>query len=115
MSTPTLFRWLAVLILAAGLVSALLVYRRPLPPDDQAILGPMSKKDLDQMERVGGKANVFTSEMSDWVRSLWRGRRLGDTLLVLTVVLSGSCFYWANFLAHPLADEERSSSDHKTG
>ena len=82
-------------MLAAGLLAAVAVYRTR-PPDDEG--DPLTKRDIYQLERIGGKANVVASELTTWFVSLWQGRKLAYTLGWLSVGGFAVCFLLADFL-----------------
>jgi hypothetical protein len=92
-------------ILAAGLLSAALVYRASPPPgaNPDPLDSGYSKKDLYDMERIGGKSVVFAAELSEGFDSLWHGRRLAGTLTFLSLGGSLVCFFLADRLSgiHP--------------
>jgi len=50
-----------------------------------------SKKYRLELQRIGGKAAVAAAEFSDWFDSLWQGRRLAGTLVVISVAGSLLC------------------------
>ncbi|WP_422084804.1 hypothetical protein [Variovorax sp.] len=105
-----------IAILVAGWICAVLVYivasgnddataadRRVI--DGQVYVVPLetSKREQQEMERLGGKATVWMAESATWLGSLWHGRRLAFTLALLATVIDGSCIYLAG-LASEVAD-----------
>lgn len=101
-------RIVAAAILAAGLVSSLVIYltATPAPPNPLGYEPEDSKQYLRQMEVYGGKSNVLASEIRQWFESLWHGRRLAATVLCLTFVFL--LFYWIG--STPLPPEAAASS-----
>ena len=74
-----------------------------LPPDDNAdILGIdiPTKRDIYQMERIGGRANVIGIQLTSWFTSLWHGRKLAYTICCLSVV----AFLLLYLLSNPFKD-----------
>jgi len=102
-------------ILIVGLVSAALVYRAAPPgggtPDPLA--SGYSKRDLADMENIGGKSVVFAVELNEGFDSLWHGRRLACTLGFISVGSSLACFFLARRLDGPPPPKDR--TDGKPG
>ena len=96
MDHPKRFRLVGAFILAAGLLAAVVVYRTR-PSDEEGDLP--TKRDIYQLERIGGKANVVASELTTWFVSLWQGRKLAYTLGWLSIGGFAVCFLLADLLA----------------
>ena len=79
---------LAVAIIA--LVLAVPAWLRPGPDDE--VDAVEHHREMQQLERLGGRASVRTAEFDQWLSSLWHGRRLAATLAVLGLVLGGACW-----------------------
>jgi len=96
-------------ILVAGLLSAAFVFRSapPVRKDLDPLVFGRSKRDLDEMERIGGKSVILAVELDDWIGSLWHGRRLAYTLTFVSVGSSLMCFFLAHRLSFPLPPEHR--------
>jgi len=105
-----------IAILVAGWICAVLVYIVASISDDataadrriidgQVYVVPLetSRREQQEMERLGGKATVWMVESATWLGSLWHGRRLAFTLALLATVIGGSCIYLAG-LAGEVAD-----------
>jgi hypothetical protein len=60
-----------------------------------------NRREMAEVERLGGKVSVMTVQFHQWFQSLWEGRRLGYTVLVLAVVIAWACRHVAE-----LVDEE---------
>lgn len=88
-------RLAGLILFAAGLVAAGLIYRAQPAKDD---MGPFSKRDVYQIEKLGGKEYVFGVEMNAWFNGLWHGRRLAYTMVVLSAAGCIGCFVLADFL-----------------
>lgn len=56
-----------------------------------AISLEQSKGDQRMLREEGGEANVDAAELDAWAGSLWRGRRLSYTLVVISAVLALLC------------------------
>jgi len=57
-----------------------------------------SKRYQSEMERLGGKFNVTLDEATDWLSSLWHGKRLAYTIAVLAILAALACHWIAQ---HP--------------
>ena len=79
---------IAVLILAAGLVSSVAIYLHPgAGPESLLDFSPdTSKKYLRALELYGGTANVLAVRFQAWFAVLWRGRSLAYTMAALSLV-----------------------------
>jgi len=97
--TPTRSRrFVVACILAVGLSVAAAIYLAAPPSDDdeayEAHEVQHSKKVLREVEGIGGKAAVFTTDLNDWVASLWHGQTLGYTVAVVTAIVAGAYWLW---------------------
>ncbi len=83
-------------ILAAGLLSAAVLFvAMPENADDPMQRDPLAeKKYLRQLERIGGKANVLSSEIREWLDSLWHGKRLAATVAVSSAVVAWGFWFF---------------------
>jgi len=61
-----------------------------------------SKRQQQEVERMGGKATVRMAEFEDWLGSLWHGKRLAFTLALLSTAIGGACVYLAGLAAEDL-------------
>ena len=104
-------RWLSVLsvvILVAGLASALMIYRsagnepgsvlgyEEGDVSDRVVAPQDSKKYLRDLELYGGKMNVLSTELRQWFSGFWQGESLGLTVAVITIILSFGMLYTAS-------------------
>jgi hypothetical protein len=81
----------AVIILVAGIaIAALIFWKNPRDVDDES--DALSKRDIYQLEKLGGKEYVFSVEINSWLSSLWHGRRLAFTIIVIFSGASAICF-----------------------
>ena len=108
-------------LLVVGLLAAELIFVRATPDNDSGAIGyevvggvsypimPGESKTYENgLERMGGKSAVLAAEITQWFASLWHGRRLAYTVLVLSVGGSLVCFFLAHLLSLPLRTEEPS-------
>jgi hypothetical protein len=86
--TPRQIRTAGLVLLITGVVAGATIYFRTPADDSPAILGIdiRTNRQRNQLERMGGTSYVLMSDFSDWFDSLWRGRRLGGTIGVLSVI-----------------------------
>ena len=105
MDTPKRLRVAGLIILVSGLLIAGLVYATRLPDNENVQF--VSKREMLQMERIGGKANVLANELRLWFVGLWQGQNLAFTLAYLSVGGCGACFILAEFLTEgsPVSDK----------
>ncbi len=97
----------AILVLALGLASALLVYAFAEEAAPEAIgyivvdgikypIEPgQSKRYVRDLERYGGKANVVFDEFGRWFAALWQGKQLGVTVACLSLVIASAMLLFA--------------------
>ena len=97
-SSPVLLRRLGGALLLVGLLAAVLVFLM-VPGEDAGVSGdnmvsPESVKRYNyDLERLGGKSLVWVAEFNDWLGSLWHGRKLAGTLIVLFGGAAWICFW----------------------
>jgi hypothetical protein len=107
-------RLAAGLILIVGVLAAVIVYIAAADQADPDALGYQivggqayaigagdSSRELQQLERLGGKAAVQTFKFQRWVDSLWHGQRLAYTLLLLGTGVAALCWYVAGLMDEP--------------
>jgi len=106
----TCLNFMSVIILLAGLGSAILIYRTaegtpygvlgyeegdgtvyPIMPED-------SKQYLRGLELYGGKVNVLMDQFRRGFIGLWHGKSLAYTVACITIFTSLGVFYVANYL-----------------
>jgi hypothetical protein len=113
---PSRVRLASAIILVVGWLAALFVYVAMADEPDansgyQIINGqtyaiPLdsSTSEMQQLERLGGKASVWTYQFDRWLALLWHGRRLAYTLAILSTGIAILCFYIAELMAVDIAD-----------
>jgi hypothetical protein len=126
LNLPTCLYLLSVIILVAGLSSAMLIYRAaendfnsdlgyrdeggsvyPIMPGD-------SKKYLRDMELYGGKANVMADELRRWLVGLWQGKSLAYTVACVATVISFGVYYVASRLPSHLRSDRTGQNNRDT-
>ncbi|MGH8822710.1 MAG: hypothetical protein ACREWJ_15665 [Rhodoferax sp.] len=117
-STPASRLYLAgTILLVVGLIAAIVIYflaanqtgadaagynivggtAYPITLDD-------SSRELQQVERLGGKPAVLALEFHRWFLSLWHGQRLAYTLAVLSAAVALLCFHIAGLMGEDAGD-----------
>lgn len=100
-----------IVILALGLASAALVYFLAAKQGGASAAGynivgttayPItldeSSREMQQVERLGGKPAVLALEFHRWFLSLWHGRPLAWTLAILCAAVALLCFHIAGLM-----------------
>ena len=78
-----------IAMVVAGFSAALVVYLIAAPDETDPLQNfEQSKKYLADVERIGGKAAVFSIELENWFSGLWHGQSLAFTIAALTIILS---------------------------
>lgn len=100
-------RLACIVILAAGLCGAMLIYRFAADVADDALgyvvvngtVYPVSTSDSKQyrreVERFGGKAALVFDDFDRWFAQLWRGKTLGKTVAWISILLSLGIYLFA--------------------
>ena len=74
-------------IVMAGTLCAAVIYLTASLPSQSPLGNPEdSKTYLREMEVIGGKSNLLAYEVREWFVSLWHGKRLALTVLVLALI-----------------------------
>ena len=85
-----LYNFLAVIVLAVGIGSSIIIYLTalltPITPLDYDPFN--SKKYLRELELFGGKASVLSIEFLQWFEGLWHGKSLAFTVAMISAVLA---------------------------
>lgn len=113
---PGRIRLGGLLVFVLGLIAALAVWHlTPAQAGESAasyeiVGGQTFAGDADrarndqQLARIGGQAAVFAVGFDHWFSSLWHGRRLAWTLVLLAAVVAALCLHIAALMAEPLDD-----------
>ena len=102
-------RAVGLIILFFGLLLAALVYGARLSDDENDGDDFVSKREVMQMERIGGKAIVLASEVRLWFVGLWHGQKLAYTLTCLSVGGCGVCFFLARLWPEPSSSNDETA------
>lgn len=91
-------------ILAVGLIAAVVVFFTAAPAEEFPLgYDPLTnKKNILELERLGGRANVVAAQLTQWWDGLWHGRTLAFTLVVLTALVALA--FWIMATLPPLDD-----------
>jgi hypothetical protein len=115
-----------LVILAAGLCTAMLIYRFAADvPDDSlgyaVVNGTVypvstsdSKKYRREVERFGGKAALVFDDFDRWFAELWRGKALAKTVAWISILLSFGIYLFAISLqpdARPEGEDARDGDE----
>lgn len=118
-SLPRQLRLAAIAILAIGWIAAVLVYcfaenGERMDGDSaeyqlvrgQVVAVPFSasKREQQELARLGGDASVRIVEFDSWLGTLWHGERLAYTLAVMATVVGAACLYVAGLAAEDVGD-----------
>ncbi|MFZ0918042.1 MAG: hypothetical protein WAN04_14210 [Candidatus Udaeobacter sp.] len=109
MSAAKRVRTLGTVLLVVGLLAAAIVFSRALPDEELGIPGVdvLTKRDMLQLEKMGGKSYILFNDFNEWFASLWHGRRLAYTIGVLSVGGFLGCRWFADLLDHaPASDDD---------
>ena len=60
-----------------------------------------SSRELQQLERLGGKAAVQTFKFQRWFSLIWPGQQLAYTLAVLGAAVAPRCWRLASLMGEP--------------
>ncbi len=84
-------------ILALGFAAAVVIYLTAQPPSENPLgYDPLNtKKYLHDLELYGGKANIIAAQFRDWFDSLWHGKPLAFTIVVLAAIAAGAFKFFA--------------------
>jgi hypothetical protein len=103
-------RVICLVILAAGLCGAMLIYllADDIPDDSlgyvivNGTVYPLatrdSKKYRREVERLGGKAALAFDDFNRWFTQLWQGKTLAKTVAWISILLSLGIYLFANAL-----------------
>jgi len=78
------------LLLVVGFGGALVAYlNADHTPINSLLNDPLAqKRHLRELRMMGGKANVLSAEITDWLEGRWQGESLAWTIAVLSVGLA---------------------------
>ena len=85
-----------MIILVVGLGSAACIHWNASDADEAT--DSLTKRDLYQLEKLGGKELVLSTQLQEWFSSLWHGRRLAVTVTCASITASALSFLAARKL-----------------
>ena len=91
-------------VAAVALVRSAAVAWFEAAPDDE-VDAVAHRREMQQLERLGGRASVQTVEFDQWLSSLWHGRRLAATLAVLGLAVGVACWRVGALMAEDTLDD----------
>jgi ABC-type phosphate/phosphonate transport system permease subunit len=96
---------ITVLIILVGFCSAVILYLTAREPEENPLADQLENSKIfnRSLELYGGKANLLATEFSRWFGTLWHGKSLAFTVMVISAVIA-ALFY---FIASPLPPEEK--------
>ena len=113
----------SLIVLLAGLLSALLIYLfAEERPDDtlgyvvaNGTAFPLATRDSKtyrrEVQRFGGKAALAFDDFNQWFAGLWRGKALAKTVAWISVLLSVLAYLFALSLAPDPPPDQRDERD----
>jgi hypothetical protein len=69
--------------------------------ESYAVSSGDSSRELQQLERLGGKTAVLTFKFQRWLASLWHGQRLAYTLVFIGAAVALLCWHIASLIDEP--------------
>jgi hypothetical protein len=99
---------ISAIVLAVGLVSALLIYLAAGNPPDNTLIHDFenSKRYIHDLELYGGKMNVLADQFRRWFDGLWQGQSLAFMIAGISIVIASCC----SFVAYHLPPESESDA-----
>lgn len=100
-------RLACVALLVAGFVAAAWIFIATMNVDSSnnaaslqatSIRLDQNRREMEQVARLGGKITVMTVQFHQWFLSLWEGRPLAYTLIVLAVASAWLCWHIAELM-----------------
>ena len=110
---PPIYYW-GVFVLVVGFATAGLVYAFAADDADLEAQREIASGRGYQhnVELMGGKFALLSTEFDQWFASLWRGKSLACTVGVLSAAIAGACFLIAQLTsAPPPIDTGRARAD----
>jgi hypothetical protein len=96
-----------LVFIISGLLVAMVIFGCARQKNDSELSGDSyTKRDLFELDKIGGKSYILFTNLNDWFASLWRGRRLAYTVGVLSVAGFLGCRHLAKSL-----ERARTSND----
>lgn len=92
-------------IICAGVLAAVAVFFTAGEPAVNPLVDQLENSKVYQrsLELYGGKANLLAAQFNLWFASLWHGRELAGTILLITALVAGIYY----FIASPLPPDDK--------
>ena len=95
--TPRLVQRLGLALVIAGLVAGAVAW---VSASSVGEGDPVAdRREMREVERLGGTAGVQTVKFDQWLGSWWHGQRLAFTLALLGLLLGGACWHVGGLMA----------------
>jgi hypothetical protein len=95
-------------ILLTGCIGAVAIYATAEPPSGNPFEEfEHSKRFTRSVEVMGGKMSLFANDMNNWFSSLWQGRQLAFTVVVITLVIAAGYYLLASCIENNKDDVQR--------
>ena len=119
-------RLACLLVLAAGLCSAMLIYlfAEDIPDDSlgyvvvNGAVYPLATRDSKsyrrEVQRFGGKTALLFDDFGRWFNERWQGKTLAGTVAWISIALALGLYLFANFLrpdVQPGSQDEHTHAD----
>jgi len=103
-----------IIVLIAGLASAALIFISTADYTGGELEYEIthSKSYEFQLERIGGKSAVLGVELTQWLVSLWHGKRLAFSVAFLSIGFAMICFWLADYYS---SKYQRDNTEDSTG
>lgn len=104
----------AALFLCAGIVGGIVIYALAPAPDTAAQFYGManSPQYVQQLQQIGGTAEVALAGFHQWFDSLWHGKPLAYTVAVLCIAAAVACFLAGHFIFFDAPSNHNDESKH---
>ena len=98
------FHYWGLGVLVVGLMGAALIYAFATNDGDAEAAREITSGRMYQhnIELMGGKFAVLSTEFNQWFASLWHGKPLAYTVAVLAVAIALACFWIDRHVSNPL-------------
>jgi hypothetical protein len=113
MISATRVRTSGAILLVVGLLATVTIFYTARPREELEVLGDevTSKREILQLEKMGGKSYILFNDIDRWFASLWHGQRLAYTVGVLSIAGFLSCRWFAALLEQPPARDALRHTD----
>ena len=97
------FHYWGLGVLVVGLMGAALIYAFATDDGDAEAAREITSGRMYQhnIELMGGKFAVLSTEFNQWFAGLWYGRQLAYTVAILAIAIAIGCFWAAHLVSVP--------------